>query len=99
MAVITVDGWGIFWIFVAGFIGGVIRGLIGVSKYIGKTPTQKRKIRRDWLIFTLLSSGGIGLLVGVFIADDIRFALLAGYAGTDFIEGVYKIKMKSRSWE
>lgn len=94
----AIEGWGMFWIFVAGFLGGVIRGLIGVSKYIGKTPTKKRKIRKDWLAFTLLSSGGIGLLVGVFIADDIRFALLAGYAGTDFIEGMYKLKMKSRSW-
>jgi len=99
MAVITSDGWAMFWIFLAGFLGGVIRGIIGVSKYISKTPTKKRKIRKDWLIFTLLSSGGIGLLVGVFIADDVRFALLAGYAGTDFIEGMYKIKMKNRKWE
>jgi len=98
MAVVALGDWGMFWIFVAGFLGGVIRGLMGISKYIGKTPTRKRKIRRDWLVFTLLSSGGLGLLVGVFIADDVRFALLAGYAGTDFIEGLYKIKMRNRNW-
>lgn len=99
MAVVAIGEWSMFWIFVAGFLGGIIRGLMGISKYIGKTPTKKRKIRKDWLIFTLLSSGGLGLLVGVFIADDVRFALLAGYAGTDFIEGLYKIKMKNRNWE
>ena len=41
----------------------------------------------------------MGLLAGVFIADDIKFALLAGYAGTDFIENLFKIKMKARFWE
>ena len=85
-------------IFVAGFLGGVIRALVGLSKYITKTPSKKRKFRKDWLVVSLLSSGGLGLIVGVFIADDVRFALLAGYAGTDFIESLFKIKMKGRDW-
>lgn len=82
-------------IFAAGFIGGIIRALVGLSKYISATPAKKRKFRTDWLVVSLLSSGGLGLLAGVFIADDVRFALLAGYAGTDFVEGIFKIKMKS----
>jgi len=86
-------------IFLAGFLGGVIRGLIGISKYINATPSKRRNVRKDWIILNLLSSGGIGLIVGVFIAEDIRFALLAGYAGTDFIENLFKIKMKARNWE
>jgi fluoride ion exporter CrcB/FEX len=86
-------------IFAAGFIGGIIRALVGLSKYISATPSKKRKFRTDWLIVSLLSSGGLGLLAGVFIADDVRFALLAGYAGTDFVEGIFKIKMKNRKWE
>ena len=85
-------------IFIAGFLGGIIRALVGLSKYITKTPSKKRKIRTDWLIVSLLTSGGLGLLAGVFIADDVRFALLAGYAGTDFIENIFKIKMKKRDW-
>ena len=85
-------------IFIAGFLGGIIRALVGLSKYISATPSKKRKIRTDWLVVSLLSSGGLGLLAGVFIANDVKFALLAGYAGTDFIENIFKIKMKKQSW-
>ena len=85
-------------IFVAGFLGGLIRGLVGITKYLSKTPSKKRKVRADYIILTLLSSGGMGLLAGVFIATDLKFALLAGYAGSDFIEGLYKIKMKKVDW-
>lgn len=93
------EGFGLLFIFLAGFLGGIIRGIIGVSKYINATPSKRRKVRKDWVILSLLSSGGMGLIVGVFIADDIKFALVAGYAGTDFIESVFKIKMKTRNWE
>lgn len=86
-------------IFSAGFLGGVIRGLVGITKYINATPSRKRKVRKDWVVLSLLSSGGMGLMVGMFIADDVRFALVAGYAGTDFIESLFKIKMKTRNWD
>ncbi len=86
-------------IFIAGFLGGVIRGLLGISKEIRSSPTRKKKLRPEYLLVTLLASGGLGLLVGVFIADDIRFALLAGYAGCDFLENLYKIKMKKKTWD
>jgi CBS domain-containing protein len=85
-------------IFAAGFLGGLIRGIIGISKEIRKSPSKRKKLRKDYLLVTLLASGGLGLLVGVFIADDIRFALLAGYAGSDFLENLYKIKMKRKDW-
>jgi len=86
-------------IFLAGFLGGIIRGLVGIAKYMTATPSKKRRLRLDYFIVSLLASGGLGLLVGVFITDDVRFALLAGYAGTDFIENLFKIKMKARFWE
>ena len=85
-------------IFLAGFLGGVIRGLVGITKYMRAVPAKKRRIRTEWIAVSLAASGGMGLLAGVFIADDIKFALLAGYAGTDFIENLFKIKMKSRDW-
>jgi hypothetical protein len=94
-----VEGLDILFIFMAGFLGGIIRGLMGITKYITATPTKRRKVRKEWLVLSLLSSGGMGLLAGCFIADDVKFALLAGYAGTDFIESLFKIKMKKQNWE
>ena len=85
-------------IFLAGFLGGVIRGLVGISKEIRSSPTRKKKLRLDYIAVTILASGGLGLMVGVFITDDIRFALLAGYAGADFIENLFKIKMKNNPY-
>ena len=86
-------------IFIAGFLGGLIRGLMGITKYLAASPTKKKKIRTGYIILSLASAGGMGLLAGVFIAEDIKFALLAGYAGTDFIENLFKIKMKKQTWD
>ncbi|MBN2331282.1 MAG: hypothetical protein JXC85_05705 [Candidatus Aenigmarchaeota archaeon] len=93
------DGLGVLLIFLAGFLGGVIRGLVGITKYLNATPAKKRNVRKEWIVLSLLSSGGMGLLAGVFIANDVKFALVAGYAGTDFIESLFKIKMKTVNWE
>ena len=82
----------LLYIFLAGF-------LVGITKYITGTPAKKRKVRKDWMVLTLLSSGGLGLMAGVFIAEDIKFALVAGYAGTDFLENLFKIKMKKVNWD
>ena len=88
-----------FWVFAAGFLGGLIRGIVGITKYLTSKPGKKMNIRKDYFLLTLLSSGGMGLLAGAFIADDVKFALLAGYAGTDFIENLLKIKMGKRNWD
>lgn len=85
-------------IFAAGFLGGLIRGLLGISKEIRSSPVRKKKLRAEYIAVSLLAAGGLGLMVGVFIADDIRFALLAGYAGTDFLESLFKIKMGRKTW-
>jgi hypothetical protein len=89
----------IMYVFLGGFLGGLIRGLIGVTKYICATPSKRRKYRKDVLLLSLATSGGLGLMAGVFIATDVRFAILAGYAGTDFLENLLKIKMKRTGWE
>ena len=72
-----------------GFAGGVIRATFGLLK---KPP--KKKISWKKLVITLLSSGVIGLFTSIFSPEDIRISLLAGYGGTDFIEGLWKLRMK-----
>ncbi len=89
--------------FVAGLLGGLLRGGVGVSKYI--TSYKDVEIRPYYFAGTVLFSGIVGY-VSVWIAADlaevfleverlpIAFALIVGYAGGDFIENAFKIVAK-----
>jgi hypothetical protein len=83
---------------VGGIAAGAVRGVLGLSKYIASTPKKKRKIRLEYLLSTLLSASVIGVLAGIVIYNNVIFAFLAGYAVTDFIEGVFRTAMKKRNW-
>lgn len=76
----------------AGFIGGLIRGLVGVLKAM----RQGRKLRAKYFALTLLLSALIGLIAAMFVENDVRFAVLAGYVGGDFIESLYKVRFRER---
>jgi len=69
-----------------GGVGGVTRGLIGLLKAL----SLKRKIIWGYYLITVAVALIIGVFVGVIFNFDYRLSLLAGYAGTDIIEGVYK---------
>lgn len=69
-----------------GLIGGVIRASIGLFKAL----SIKKKIHFHYWLFTALLSGLIGILTGIVFSFDSRLSILAGYAGTDILEGVYK---------
>ena len=73
-----------------GFIGGVVRALVGISK----SKAFKKKFDAQYLLFTLITSGVIGMFAGMLVSGDYRLVLLAGYAGTDFLEGLYKTKFR-----
>jgi len=70
-----------------GLIGGIARACVGVLK--NKAYTKKR-FKVKYFLWTVVLSGIIGIFCGLFFIADYRVALLAGYAGTDFIEGIYK---------
>ena len=76
-----------------GVLGGVIRALVGISKYYEKNKKEKR-IRFGYLSFSLLVSALVGGVAGALVGFDWRFAIVAGYAGADFLEGLYKIRMR-----
>ncbi|MFH1244267.1 MAG: hypothetical protein V1487_01680 [bacterium] len=63
----------------AGFLGGVIRGLVGFVK-------NK----------TILISGVVGSAAGILVDTEWQVSFLPGYAGTDFIENLYKIKITQK---
>jgi hypothetical protein len=69
-----------------GGIGGLTRGVVGLLKAL----SLKRKIIWIYYFLTVLMAIIIGIFVGIIFDFDPRLSLLAGYAGTDILEGIYK---------
>lgn len=76
-----------------GILGGFVRVLVGIAKYFEKNK-QGQKIRFWYLVFTLFVAAIVGGLADALANGDWRLTVIAGYAGTDFLEGLYKIKKK-----
>lgn len=74
----------------AGFLGGIIRGLVGFVK--NKTLEKANHFKPSYFVFTILISGIVGMAAGALADTEWQVSFLAGYAGTDFIENLYKIK-------
>jgi len=80
-----------------GAIGGAVRSLVGILKYMEQNRRAER-FRAGYLIFSVFVSAVIGGFAGALCEGNWKIAGLAGYAGTDFIESLYKIK-KSQGLE
>ena len=73
-----------------GFLGGIIRGLVGFTK--NKTIEKVNHFKTPYFLITILISGIVGAAAGALADTEWQISFLAGYAGTDFIESLYKIK-------
>jgi len=71
---------------ILGGIGGLTRGFVGLLKAL----SLKRKILWNYYAITVVIAVVIGVFVGIIFDFDYRLSLLAGYAGTDILEGIYK---------
>ncbi len=69
-----------------GGIGGLTRGVVGLLKAL----SLRRRILWGYYTITVLVALIIGVFVGIIFDFDPRLSLLAGYAGTDILEGIYK---------
>ena len=69
-----------------GGIGGLTRGVVGLLKAL----SLRRRIIWAYYTITVLVAVIIGVFVGIIFDFDPRLSLLAGYAGTDILEGLYK---------
>ncbi len=89
--------------FVAGFVGGVIRGAVGILKY----TLSYKDVQMRWGYFTgtAVVSGLIGLTAAWIVQEmGVAFvgiekmspaiALIVGYAGGDFLENIFKVITK-----
>lgn len=71
---------------ILGGIGGLTRGFVGLLKAL----SLKRRILWNYYTITVLVALVIGVFTGIIFNFDPRLSLLAGYAGTDILEGIYK---------
>ncbi len=78
----------------AGFLGGIIRGLVGFVK--NKTIEKADHFKSSYFVVTILIAGIVGATAGVLADTEWQVSFLAGYAGTDFIENLYKIKIANK---
>ncbi|MFW6226438.1 MAG: hypothetical protein ACOC3V_05725 [bacterium] len=69
-----------------GMAGGLTRGVVGLLKAM----SLRRKILWGYWVVSALVAMIIGCFVGLLFNFDYRLSLLAGYAGTDIIESIYK---------
>jgi uncharacterized membrane protein YjgN (DUF898 family) len=84
---------------VIGLLGGLIRGLVGFTKYL----TSYKGVKFNWAYFgiTIGVSGLVGGISGwIFngimgeLAMNQFYAFIAGYAGGDFLENSFRIIFK-----
>ncbi|MBR9703967.1 hypothetical protein GOV12_01020 [Candidatus Pacearchaeota archaeon] len=69
-----------------GAVGGLTRGFVGLLKAL----SLRRKILWGYYLITVVIAFVIGIFIGLIFNFDYRLSLLAGYAGTDILEGIYK---------
>jgi len=91
-------------ILAAGFLGGVVRGLMGFIKH--QFSYKNVPFKLGYFITMAFISGIVGFL-SAYAVKNIGFALegafspalgfIIGYAGGDFIENIYKIIIKKSS--
>ena len=71
---------------ILGGVGGLTRGLVGLMKAM----SLRRKILWNYYFVTVFIAIVLGVFTGIIFSFDYRLSLLAGYAGTDILEGIYK---------
>ena len=69
-----------------GGVGGLTRGFVGLLKAL----SLRRRILWGYYAITVLVALVTGAFTGIIFNFDYRLSLLAGYAGTDILEGIYK---------
>lgn len=72
---------------VLGGAGGLLRSIVG----LGKSIAAKRRIRWPYFLVTVIIAMLIGVILGILTSVSKPIAFLAGYSGTDVLEGLGKI--------
>lgn len=82
-------------IILGGLVGGLLRGVLGISKDL--ITKKEETINYGYFFLSLAVSVTIGIIAAsLWPEGDFRIALLAGYAGSDFLEGLFKLKFTEK---
>ncbi len=73
-----------------GVLGGFVRALYGLMKAVNRND----KISAGYFLLTVISAGVIGGILGSVFTIDYKIAALAGYAGTDVLENIFKATLE-----
>jgi len=83
-----------FLIIVGGLVGGALRGIMGIAKTL--VTKQEEVINYGWLLVSIFVAMIIGVIAATFMGGGFEVALLAGYAGSDLLEGLFKLKFNEK---
>lgn len=95
------------YILIAGFGGGVVRGLVGFLKKESSYSYKNPSFNIPYFFLMAFLSGAVGLLTAIAVKESAisitgltavspAIAFIIGYAGGDFLEGLYKIILKQK---
>ena len=73
-----------------GALGGFVRALYGLMKAVNRND----KISVGYFLLTIIVAGIIGGILGSVFTVDYKLAAIAGYAGTDVLENVFKAALE-----
>jgi len=81
-------------IILGGLIGGALRGIVGIAKSL--ILKKEEQINYGWFFVSVSVAMAVGVFAASFMGSSFQVALLAGYAGSDLLESLVKLKFKEK---
>ena len=81
-------------IILGGLMGGALRGIMGIAKSL--ILKKEEQINYGWFFVSICVAMAIGIIAASFMGGGLEVALLSGYAGTDLLESLVKLKFKEK---
>ena len=81
-------------IILGGLIGGALRGIIGIAKSL--ILKRDEEINYGWFFVSVAGAMAIGVIAAAFMGGGFEIALLSGYAGSDLLESLVKLKFNEK---
>ena len=80
---------------VIGCLGGLMKSLVGIFK----AKARDEKIKLGYMVRTLKLSAFSGTLMGAIFGYNFPISFVAGYIGSDLLEGVYIYFKHTKFWK